>query len=449
MSWLDKYMPQNLEDIIGNKNAIYKLQMWLNSFINEKINGITFGKKIHHCCMIYGPIGIGKTLTIKLLAKKYGFELITIDASDDRQQKRKKNEMDIFESVGKLIKPPPNAFSQHNVPKIICVEEINSALSNAKCKKELKRFLPLLERSRYPLICICNERGEDGIAPMRKSCILVPFEHPLENQIKQFYASILIRENKMDNGIIDYIYFEAKSDIRRGLIMLQYYTSTQHVLNAQNVNNFQNDDMHVYLQNFGTKSIYKSFMDYLSRDTNYSIYTSKLLCHCMTVADTLISVTNDIKLLSEYYDTDRDIENIANYLSFKGLYNIIYKQKQCNCEPPDQRDITLRYPSYLNSVFDRMKCLAKFTPLPNSFIVPKENFPLEILTFLKRIICTIMIDNPNIEQVIKLFNYYGLYVTDYKILRKYGLFPGEFESIPILSKEMTELLPNYVKKKKK
>ena len=62
-SWLYKYKPNNINDIIGNKDEIKRLEKWLNNFKNEKFSSM----------IISGNHGTGKNIIMSLLFQKYGY----------------------------------------------------------------------------------------------------------------------------------------------------------------------------------------------------------------------------------------------------------------------------------------------------------------------------------------------------------------------------------------
>ena len=89
--WTDRYAPQTLKEICGNKGQIEKLQSWLNAFdASLKSDFKKPGKEgmnVFRAVMITGPPGIGKTTSAHLCAKLAGFTPIELNASDARSTK--------------------------------------------------------------------------------------------------------------------------------------------------------------------------------------------------------------------------------------------------------------------------------------------------------------------------------------------------------------------------
>ena len=76
MIWIEKYRPDNFDDIVGQEKNI--------NIINKMIEGGSFPHLLLH-----GKSGTGKTSTImsianKLYGKNKAFMMIKLDASDDR-----------------------------------------------------------------------------------------------------------------------------------------------------------------------------------------------------------------------------------------------------------------------------------------------------------------------------------------------------------------------------
>ena len=89
--WTDRYAPQTLKEICGNKGQIEKLQGWLNawsaSLRSEFKKPGKDGMNVFRAVMITGPPGIGKTTSAHLCARLAGFTPVELNASDARSKK--------------------------------------------------------------------------------------------------------------------------------------------------------------------------------------------------------------------------------------------------------------------------------------------------------------------------------------------------------------------------
>ena len=91
--WINKWTPKCIDDIIGNKQAIKNIDNWLSKFDSTKVNNL----------IISGNHGIGKSLAIKLLLKKYNF-YTKIMYPDDIKNYRLNNDFNDFYNFDTSIK---------------------------------------------------------------------------------------------------------------------------------------------------------------------------------------------------------------------------------------------------------------------------------------------------------------------------------------------------------
>ena len=108
--WTDRYAPQTLKEICGNKGQVEKLRQWLHDWFvltpsrhpfslvvdaGNRPNNLKSafkkpgkdGMNMFRGVMISGPPGIGKTTSAHLCAKLEGFTPIELNASDVRSKK--------------------------------------------------------------------------------------------------------------------------------------------------------------------------------------------------------------------------------------------------------------------------------------------------------------------------------------------------------------------------
>ena len=78
--WAEKYRPKKISDIMGNKENIEKMKLWLTNFKNNL-------HKTKKLMLISGEPGIGKTSTAHVILKEFGYNIIEHNASDIRGSK--------------------------------------------------------------------------------------------------------------------------------------------------------------------------------------------------------------------------------------------------------------------------------------------------------------------------------------------------------------------------
>ena len=73
-----KYQPKRTNEIIGQDNAIKKLKDFVVNFKRQRKNA----------ALVYGPSGVGKTISVHVLANELDLEILEVNASDVRNSEQ-------------------------------------------------------------------------------------------------------------------------------------------------------------------------------------------------------------------------------------------------------------------------------------------------------------------------------------------------------------------------
>jgi len=85
-TWIEKYKPNNIKDIIGNSSNILKFNHWLQNFENEKNSSI----------VISGYHGVGKNLITKIVLENNNYYYKWLDYKDEKAQTLFENLVNCF-----------------------------------------------------------------------------------------------------------------------------------------------------------------------------------------------------------------------------------------------------------------------------------------------------------------------------------------------------------------
>jgi DNA polymerase III delta prime subunit/uncharacterized protein YdcH (DUF465 family) len=227
VSFLNKYRPTDIENVIGNKTSINKFSKWISNF--EKDN--------HSCIIISGNNGIGKTLISQLLLKKYNYKYHIIYPDEIKQYKQNNNFHEFFNSnnsvVNKIYNEKNNTALIFNDTEYITIKGEKLFITNLI--KQNKNIVPI--------IFICNNNHSKLLNDIKKLCNEIKFYPPssleLTNYIKMICKNEKIKIDSDPNTINKLIEL-SQYDIRRLLNLIQDFSTNYNKLNYKNIEKFCN-----------------------------------------------------------------------------------------------------------------------------------------------------------------------------------------------------------------
>jgi len=200
---INKYKPNDIDSIIGNKQVIMTLCKWLKSW--DKSN------KKNNCALLSGPCGIGKSLTIDLLIKKYNLNPIYLDTNERRDKEY------ITNHIIPIIKNEHSLFGKQN---ILVINDIDYADDNGF----IASVSECMKNSQIPIVATCNNRYNQTIKPLLIYFSDFKFYKPFQNDILKFLVHIVKSEKKnISESNLKNIIEESGYDIRNCLNNLQIY----------------------------------------------------------------------------------------------------------------------------------------------------------------------------------------------------------------------------------
>ena len=217
--WTEKYRARNFMDLVGDDLTNRQVLRWLKRWDplvfphaakNKSIrrhgqqNQPQDEEKPHRkILMLTGPPGLGKTTLAHVCAKQAGYEVMEINASDDRSKDVVKGRIRISlgtESVKTVENKKPQAGKQPKVARPVCVivDEVDGAVTGSGGSGEggfVKALIDLVLldqknssgssgsssgmarrkkktddfRQMRPLILICNDVYHPSLRPLRQS----------------------------------------------------------------------------------------------------------------------------------------------------------------------------------------------------------------------------------------------------------------------------------------
>lgn len=215
--WTQKYKPKSLSEVIGNEEAKRKIIEWIRSW--EK--GIPEKRAI----FIYGPPGVGKTVSIEALAKDLNMELVDSDASSYRTE----------EAVRRLAGRASQFGSIFGRKKLIVFDEVDGITGSADTGG-LAEIIKIIKTTMVPVILIANDAFDPRFASLRNLCVLVEFKRVSVTEVMKHLAKICAKEGiSAEDAALKFIAERSNGDVRSAILDLQALAQGKNKLTYEDV----------------------------------------------------------------------------------------------------------------------------------------------------------------------------------------------------------------------
>jgi len=205
-TWVEKYRPNNLDDICYQNETIKSLR---NAILSKNLPHLIF----------FGPSGCGKTSTILALAKDIykdtvSDNIIELNASDERGINVIRDKIKVYS------KQTINSNDINNLPpwKIIILDEADTMTVDSQFA--LRRIMEQYAQvTRFCIICNYHNKIID---PIVSRCSLFRFK-PINNENIEIKLKYICEKEKFvcDDKIITKIIDISRGDLRKAINMLQ------------------------------------------------------------------------------------------------------------------------------------------------------------------------------------------------------------------------------------
>jgi len=202
--WVDQYKPTKLSEVIGHKETIETLYAWLSTWTPKT-------KPI----LLTGPPGIGKTTLAHLIAKRCKYDVLEVNASEDRSAS----------AVKKLFLSGHTASIDKKY--IMILDEVDGMSSGDR--GGIAAIAAVLPTCTFPALCIANEKGNPAkLRPLTLACTVIKMARPVKSTIAKAIYTKLVEPLKLPIKLkaLEELVEQSGNDIRSVINSLQFYSTS-------------------------------------------------------------------------------------------------------------------------------------------------------------------------------------------------------------------------------
>jgi replication factor C large subunit len=215
--WTVKHRPKTTSEIVGNKPAIEKLTQWLDSWSKGKP-----GKK---AALLYGPPGVGKTVVSEAVARERGWDLVEINASDQRS--------------GEILSRTAGLASTQSTlggkGRLVLLDEVDG-INLRQDTGAVTTIVQIIRESKTPIVLTANDPWDPKIRPLREACLQVELKRLGLRDGVPLLKQVLAKEGlAADEEALRTLIQKNNGDLRSTLNDLQVLTRKGKILGVREV----------------------------------------------------------------------------------------------------------------------------------------------------------------------------------------------------------------------
>ena len=202
-AWTVKHKLHSLSEVVGNSKAIEKLSRWVKSW--ER------GVPKKRAAFLYGPPGVGKTVSVEALANDLRMELVERNASDYRTADAVKRFAGLASQYGTL----------YGRRRLILLDEMDGITGTAD-RGGVRAVIKIIKEARCPVVLVANNAYDPRFSTLRRYCLLIEFGKPTVLQVVRHLKRVCGREGiEADDKVLKFVADRSGRDVRSAVNDLQ------------------------------------------------------------------------------------------------------------------------------------------------------------------------------------------------------------------------------------
>ncbi len=221
MDWTEKYRPRHIRDLVGNLNVLQSMVAWAQAWTPRS-----------RPLLLYGKPGTGKTSAAHALAGDLGWDLIELNASDQRT----KAALERIAGTSTLTASLSGAER-----KLILLDEVDNLHGTAD-RGGAKALIDIIKKSRQPIVLIANTL-QDVPSELRSRTEPLQFRSIQARAVVPRLRYICSAEHlRCSDSLLQEIATRAGGDVRAAVTMLQAAAIGRETLTAEDLYSSSKDE---------------------------------------------------------------------------------------------------------------------------------------------------------------------------------------------------------------